>query len=371
MMAAMGTPPRFLVRVAVAVMALSGCDSPADTRVQAVSAASGGGTAGPPPACQPDDPPVVLVSEPMGGAESFGDLTIDADAVYYATLLPSGCMAQVKRVPKQGGTPTVVAQTHGMPSALAVDAEHVFWFDTDEPGCAAPDSTSYVAFATPKLGGTAVPLFEASQPARPFAVALDDAFIYWTGQSTISVQRAPKGGGPPEVVYAGSDTPGSLVLDDASVLWSGTAGVWSAPKAPGGPGTQLAPAPASSPQLGRFGGVAVDASSVYVAGYTVCAGATCTVQGFVDRIPLGGGSASMVGASPGEWPSEVVLGADQVYWMAQESMAANVTGTIERAPKGGGPTTTIATAQIPTGIAVDEACVYWSDIGGTVWKAPR
>lgn len=81
-------------------------------------------------------------------------------------------------------------------------------------------------------------------------------------------------------------------------------------------------------------------------------------------------------ASAQERPAALELDDEAVYWSAQGSFR-EASGSVNRAPKGGGAPTVIASEQALTlGIAVDATSIYWANLGftpgsGAVMRAPK
>ena len=121
-------------------------------------------------------------------------------------------------------------------------------------------------------------------PGGPSGLALDLDYVYWTSYVGGTIQRAPKAGGPPQLL-----TPAhplgvpSIDVDDTSVYFSAyddsdvTTYVGSVPKA-GGTITVLAP------QLYGAGAVKVAGGFVY------WLNDVGRLAGGVARIPVGGGT---------------------------------------------------------------------------------
>lgn len=329
---------------------------------------TGGAGAGgaPPSACVTGGVPVRLTS----GHDDVVAIAVDASDVYFVTWKSDPCApdARVLRVPKSGGDVAVVGQPVRGPVALAVDAERAYWFDDMVSPCTQPADPGYALMAAPKAGGPTLASPFGGQFAPTFDIALDATHVYWVADEANAVWRAQKGGGAPEVLAASADGPLAIAVDDTRVFWISSKGVRSAAKA-GGTITDIA----SPPPQGGFDDLAVDASDVYVVGHATCQGMDCNQIGSVARVPAGGGAMTALVSAPDQVPFRIALADDRVYWTEQHAGAAPVVeGRIMRASKAGVGAAPVALAKEPRALAVDEACVYWSDLAdGGIWKAPR
>ncbi|MEZ4225224.1 MAG: hypothetical protein R3B13_30010 [Polyangiaceae bacterium] len=102
-------------------------------------------------------------------------------------------------------------------------------------------------------------------------------------------------------------------------------------------------------------GLAIDESNAYFG-----------VVGISDdlmRVPLVGGTPSVVAATPGAVILSIAVGPSDVYW-------SDLNSGVRRAPKSGGVATTLSDAT-PVGIDVDAAYLYWADCGaGEIRRLP-
>ncbi|MEO5729722.1 MAG: hypothetical protein ABI134_17760 [Byssovorax sp.] len=182
------------------------------------------------------------------------------------------------------------------------------------------------------------------------AVAVDDAHVYWLDQGTPdddyasgAVMRVAKAGGEAERIAGDTGNLLALAVDDTSVYWtrSGGADVRCAPRA-GGPAAVLIEG------LKSPGGVAVDASFVYVA--------ETAWQGRIVKVPKTGGQI-MVIATEQHHPTEVLVDDSAVYWINEVNFGE---GEVMKAPKAGGASTVLARKlRRPRALALDSGNVYW------------
>jgi hypothetical protein len=202
-------------------------------------------------------------------------------------------------------------------------------------------------------------------------IALDDAYVYWATSGTASVRRAAKGGGVPEVVDGTSAGAVALAVFGDRVYWTGAgAGVVAGALKTGGGTTPLVSTFLPGTTLG---GIAVDATGVYYGGASPCQGADCGIMGFITRVGLSGGGQTVIAGGTNEQPHRVAVDGGHVYWtLSKQGDPQVVIGAVMRADEAGGDVTKIAPGREPYGLAVDEACVYWSDTAdGSIWRAPK
>lgn len=145
------------------------------------------------------------------GLASPGVIAVDDTHLYWS----DNVAGTITRAALDGGSPTVLA-TGQSPSAIAVDAESVYWTNVngDAPGAA----VMKVAIA----GGSVTTL--ASGIQGPWGMAVDATDVYWTTEFT--VRSVPKGGGSVADVFRSdaSDGPIGVAVDATSVYWTDSSG---------------------------------------------------------------------------------------------------------------------------------------------------
>jgi hypothetical protein len=238
---------------------------------------------------------------------------------------------------------------------LAIDATHVYWTSWDAANPASPGSVAKV----PLYGGVATTL--ASNLPEPMFIALGATAVFWTCPSSIStgIMMVPMTGGAPTLL-ASSDAPGGVACDGRNVYWTSESAtpygssplIDSIPVAGGSPKSLL-----SSFFANPLGGIAVDATSIYVA-----AGEEYT--SVVVSLPLGGGSITTLASY--QSASSVAVDSANVYWINWTPTS----GSVCSVPLAGGSVTTLAdNPDGPSSIATDGANVYWTNSnGGTVMR---
>jgi sugar lactone lactonase YvrE len=160
--------------------------------------------------------------------------------------------------------------------------------------------------------------------------------------------------------FAASSTnhPSGIAVNSAGVYWTNYATSGTVMQAPLDGGT---PGPAAANQ--RFPqSIAADSTTIF---WTNFGGGT------VMRLTLGGTPTML---ASGQIPNGITVDAARVYWTSGDSLS---TGTVLSAPLAGGTPTTLASGQTnPTGVAVDSTSVYWVNAGnyaprvGALMKAP-
>jgi hypothetical protein len=302
------------------------------------------------------------------------------------------------------GTPgnvVVLASGQRSPLTLAIDESSVYWANDNNGQVGAAD----VSVAKVPLGGGAVtPLAWGFQGAN--GIAVDRSRVYFSGVVTttapqgnqrVRLMSVPLAGGPTTVVTTGL-TNDPIVIGPGGVYGSGPAQILVAPLS-GGAATPLLPNGTFDPSSFETYGIAVDAQFIY---WTIFSGSPMSVM----KAPIQGGPATMVTSVPGV-AEGIAIDADSIYfgtgqgvWKValaggtatplSSSPASGIAiddayvyftdfaagpGTVKKVAKSGGATITLATGlALPWGIAVDATSVYWTNAGdetgptGTIMK---
>jgi hypothetical protein len=138
----------------------------------------------------------------------------------------------------------------------------------------------------------------------PSALRIDDAYAY-VRDDVFGVSRVPLSGGTPQVVAAAALSPTAFALDDSNVYFgAGSSGAYTLDQVAKSGGAPLVLESASS----SFDSIAVDSSFVYAA----------RGDGVVERIPIGGGTASTL-LSGESHPTSMVLDDQNVYFVSQDT----------------------------------------------------
>jgi hypothetical protein len=158
-----------------------------------------------------DDGTVMKV--PIGGGASTtlasqqdapSALAVDANSVYWAA-------AGVMKVSLAGGTPTTLVSA--IAAGIAVDGTSLYWTD------------GLNVMKIPLVGGVTAML--ASRQNGSAAIALGASMVYWTnvpgaggGCDEASVLGVPIAGGIPTTLASGQSYPRHIATDSTSVYWT-------------------------------------------------------------------------------------------------------------------------------------------------------
>jgi hypothetical protein len=204
---------------------------------------------------------------------------------------PTAGDAGIMKASLSGGAPTRIVQAR-FPIDIAVNSHYVFWSDAD---------LRTINRAKPN---GAMPTVLAMTGARPEAIAIDSANVYWVcagarGGADGVVMQVPIGGGTAVTLASGQAEPGGLAVDGSHVYWvnRGDGKVQRVPI--GGGQVQLLR------QMTRPNAIAVDASYYYVGDI---------LPGMVIRYPKAGGTGQVRSSNEGH-PNDIVLDANNIYWV--------------------------------------------------------
>jgi hypothetical protein len=159
-----------------------------------------------------------LWTPPVIGAAGDGvaaGLALDGDNVYWAnggsifTCPKSGC----------GGVPTTVASALSFRSVVLVDANNVYWADTN------PNQLGAI-YECPKSGCGTTPTVLASGIDGAAGLAIDADSVYWVEYYGSSISRCAIGGcgNRPTLLAAQLKSPVAIAVDDRNVYWTEVGG---------------------------------------------------------------------------------------------------------------------------------------------------
>jgi hypothetical protein len=248
--------------------------------------------------------------------------------------------------------------------APAADAESVRDATTAADGSGTPDSgpmdtssseTSTDAAST--VARTAIALIAADAGFMPMKLALDDTYIYFSEANTGGIYRIAKTGGMPLPYWEGITFPFAVAVDDATVYWGDVEGVWRCPKAgcPGGMETAIAPS------IENVQAIAIDQANVYW---------TDDVASQVLAAPLTGATAgTQLWSGPSNSsPLNIATDGQHVYFTSDD-------GRLHIVDVDGGaasPSTLGGAGSASLGVTVQGSQVFWTAGGaqGKVLETP-
>ena len=256
-------------------------------------ASAGGGT------------PVTLAS----GLGNVEDIAIDANNVYW-TDYTNGTVMKVALA--GGGTPVTLASGQYYANAIAVDSSSVYWttysYGTADGGTSNPVNGTGSVMKVGLGGGGLTTL--ASGQNEPTAIAVDANNVYWNGYSADifgSLTKVAIGGGTSANLAVGVPPFSAIAVDANGIYW-----VAIAPP-PGGivklaltGGVPVTIGSTSGP-LPNTTGLAIDDTNAYF-----------SYGGSVAKVPLAGGTPVILAF--GQGPSLIAVDATSVYWRTGDSI---------------------------------------------------
>lgn len=348
------------------------------------------------------------------GPDAADDVALDAPeepAPCSATVLDcdgdaqNGCETDITKAAKHcgkcghdclGGTcadskclPVAIATGQSSPSGIAIDpatSGRVYWTNRLAAG-----SVASVA----KTGGDVT--IHADMQVLPSGIVVDSSNVYWLNAGTapaegqvLKVSKTAGDAGVPEVLIGGQNTPTGLAINGTRLFWTNS---FNATGAVGAIDVTGANAKVLVPNQDTPTGIAADEMGVYWAVldddeirrcYDQCITVKVVASGLNNPAVVAVDTMhvfwSEVGGSIRSWnkvteevlelaagqqlPMGIAVDGAHLYW------ASNVGNSIARVPKGGGQVEVVATGQNgPFSVAVDNDAVYWVNGGnGTVMK---
>jgi hypothetical protein len=259
------------------------------------------------------------------GQDTPNALVVDATNVYWTTS-----DGHVRKASLTRGPTRTLASGQSFPWGIAVDATNVYWVNA---------ATSGQVMSIPIAGG--MPTVLADQQRRPAKVAVADGMLYWTNNDGGTVMTMPATGGTPVPLAEQQPEPVAIAVDASRVYWS-SFGEDAIRALPLGGGTIETLADEQEPIA-----LSVLDNVVYWANTEIDGD-----HGTVFVLPRGASVPVPLGTSP--QPYAAVSDGVHIYWTDELS------GTVMRAPVGGGPTTVVARDQAtPTEIVIDRSAIYW------------
>lgn len=225
---------------------------------------------------------------------------------------------------------------------------------SDSRGVDAPDAPPACGLSACAMSPCTMTLAPSSMPV---GIAVDSTSVYWTDDSSGTVNKVPIQGGTPTTLASGEMEPAFLALDSTSLYWiAGDSNGGFVKKVPlaGGTVTTLA-------TTRGVAGIALDAQNVYW---------TDAVDGSVMSVPITGGTPTTLTTgenNPTFSIGQIAVHGTKLYWTRVESVTAPEIMTMPTT--GGtpsvfatGPTCPNANLCVPQFIAVDNSNVYWNEV---------
>lgn len=188
---------------------------------------------------------VELVTKTSNGDEAgFGRIVVDDNTLFWATQSDGGLWV----ASATGDTPTATRfAVASAPRGVAVDDTYVYW--TDDPGIyryarsdinTSTQPTHLIEASNPtdlvlrdgslfwieleggirraSNDGTEIQTLDETSSTGPWALVVDDHFVWWTAEYDGQVNRTPVNGGPSQV-WGGSDGPWGLAQTCDYIFW--------------------------------------------------------------------------------------------------------------------------------------------------------
>lgn len=277
-------------------------------------------------------------------------------ALSLVLLLAAGCSGQ-KGCAELKVTTLASSSLHEY-GAIAVDDRYAYWLDQGTPD---DDYAEGAVMRVAKAGGEAERV--AGDKGNLLALAVDDAFVYWTRSGGTELRRAPKSGGPVAPVLKNLRFPGSVAVDAGFVYVTETAWEGRVLKVPKAGGETVAIATEQHHPTE----VLVDNSTVYWINEVNFG------DGQVMKAPKAGGGPTVL-AYKLRRPRALTLDGDNVYWIQSRLVdpGGDRDSIVRLAKSGGKPTTLVDNQAGAVALGVDERNVYWASMfSGEIFGLPR
>jgi hypothetical protein len=265
---------------------------------------------------------------------------------------------RILKVPTGGGAATVLASAQSLPRGIAVDANNVYYTLYGAKG-SAQGSVAWVGRDGTCGAAPTCPVVLTSMRKAPWAIALDNDYVYWTERGTVVASNADAGvfrikkdgTAPVETVVYPTGESVSLALSDTSVYFSADGHVYSTPKT-GGLAVEVGTAD---------GGLAIFGSTLYM-------GDTSRVA----KQAVAGGSPSFLFITQGA----TALAVDSISLFVYESGQVYESQPSGACPRAGScPVKVMGFAEAfepsPSPFTFDASYVYGAAPDGRLLKVPR
>lgn len=294
------------------------------------------------------------------GQAGPADIVVTPGAIYWIDFgvgdSESGIVMKLEK--KAGSKPIALASKLRAPVGLAADEATVFFLELGPDQSLTALHPVGTLSSVPAAGG-AVKLL-ASKQDHPAAVTVDGGNVYFTNGPLMEgkpsdILRVAKSGGAPKVFASRRSGPSGIVVDAVNAYWveapacDKTGSIVAAPLGGGAP--KVLAGQVDCPER-----IAIDDTTVYF---------VSSSNGDVVALDKKGGEARPI-ARGRKGARYLAADGKHVYF----SDPAN--GGISRVARGGGDVERVAAATDPSGIAVDEGFIYFSDgKAGTVARRAK
>ncbi|MFS8064964.1 MAG: hypothetical protein ACMG6S_01205 [Byssovorax sp.] len=278
-------------------------------------------------------------------------IALDATNVYWSNEDLNKNQAQIRMVPKAGGSVTDLVTTTASPRQIAVDGTHVYWSEVSSASVMGEPSAKTTIYSIPKAGGPSAKKELAWVPgAFTTGLSVDPDRVYWS-DSESAIYSVSRSGDPDTIAFLTKDIPyafdrDGVKTDQDRIYWlENTANVMSMSRAGGMP-TVIGGVPENSFFF------AMDEGRIYWGDTGTGLGTGQLVSVSKDGGPLTTVVANMDGVLA------TAVNASCVYW----TTAYLPVNELRTAPKSGGDPILIAPVEMSNAaLAADESGVYWDE----------
>ena len=306
----------------------------------------GSGASGGTPDCSVPKISVLAANQPR-----INWIALDATNVYWSNEDFNKGQAQIRTMPKTGGSVTDLVTTTASPRELAVDGGRVYWSEVSFASVMGMASAKTIIYSIAKASGPSVKKELAWVPgAFSTGLSIDQDRVYWS-DSEGAIYSVSKSGDPGTIAFLTKDLEYTfdrhgVKTDQGHIYWlEQNARVMSMPKIGGMP-TIITGVPDYAVHF------AMDKERIYL-------GDTGTGLGTGQLVSVskdGGPSTTIVADM--DAVLAITVNASCVYWTTPY-LAIN---KLRAVPKSGGDPITIAPVEMSNAaLAADESGVYWEE----------
>lgn len=284
----------------------------------------------------------------------------DAIALYGQDIYWLSQEGQINRTPLDGSSTEKLAITNprstGDPTDLIVDVEGVYWVSGDS-------YYNRMIMSMPRSGGSATTLYTTTY-LDIYGIAKDETSIYWVeyvggtppGEPQYVIKKIPITGGTATILYPSVQRlmHGSIAISGNDLIFAESGlNSYRVLKVPtsGGKATELASI-TTVPYMDIVTRIVADDTHAY------------WLDGnSLRRAPLAGGSATILAAGL-TYPQDLAVDAHRIYWTESTGPASNETGTLQSVTKTGGDRMLhYQGGDAPRRLLVNAAAIVWTEGG--------